>query len=29
MMNDMKNPVQLIEAIIKKPNISEEAFADL
>lgn len=29
MANEMKNPVQLIEAIIKKPEISEELLGDL
>lgn len=27
--NDMKNPISIIEAIIKKPELSEEVLADL
>jgi hypothetical protein len=29
MANDMKNPISIIEAIIKKPELSEEMLADL
>lgn len=29
MANDMKNPSTLIEAIVKKPELSEEIIADL